>query len=259
LWVLLMWSFRAWRRRRLLAKTTLPQAQWQAVVASLGLLRGLSAGELRDLQQLVLLFLAEKSLVGVQGLVLSDAMRLRIAAQACLPVLALGLDWYRDVQTVLVYPGGFIARHEYQDEAGVVHVERAALSGEAWEHGPVILSWEGVAAESPAGVNLVVHEFAHKLDMLNGAANGLPPLHEGMSVRQWSADFNAAYARLVAEAERGGVMLLDAYAAQDPAECFAVLSEVFFAAPGLLQSSYPEVYGQLRLFYRQDPVVRLGG
>lgn len=254
-----MWSFRAWRRRRLLERAALPQAQWQELVASLGLLRGLSAEELLDLQQLVLLFLVEKSVVGVQGLVLSDAMRLRIAVQACLPVLALGLDWYRDVRSVLVYPGGFVARHEYQDEDGVVHVERAALSGEAWEQGPVILSWEDVAAESPAGVNLVIHEFAHKLDMLNGAANGLPPLHAGMSVQQWAVDFAAAYAALAAEAELGGAMALDAYAAQDPAECFAVLSEAFFAAPDLLQGSYPEVYGQLRLFYRQDPLLRLGG
>nr|WP_067292501.1 M90 family metallopeptidase [Marinobacterium profundum] len=253
-----MWSFRAWRRRRLLQRVALPQAQWRELVTSLGLLRGLSAEELRRLQQLVLLFLAEKSVVGVQGLVLSDAMRLRIAVQACLPVLALGLDWYRDVRSVLVYPGGFVARHEYQDADGVVHIERAALSGEALEQGPVILSWEDVAAESAAGVNLVIHEFAHKLDMLNGAANGLPPLHEDMSVQQWSADFSAAYASLVAEVERGGVTVLDAYAAKDPAECFAVLSEAFFAAPALLQDSYPEVYGQLQLFYRQDPVLRLG-
>jgi MtfA peptidase len=253
-----MWSFRAWRRRRLLDRVVLPRLQWQEQVASLVLLRGLSADELARLQRLVWMFLAEKALVGVQGLELSDGMRLRIAAQACLPVLELGLEYYRDLKTVLVYPGGFVARHEYVDEAGVVHQEAVGLSGEAWAQGPVILSWEDVAVEPEVGVNLVVHEFAHKLDMLTGEANGLPPLHADMSVVQWEADFSAAYGDMAQRVERGEVTALDAYAVEDSAEFFAVMSEAFFVAPQRLQCSYPGVYGQLRRFYRQDPALRQG-
>ncbi len=251
-----MWNFKAWRRRRLMDRAVLPQREWQEVVASLALLRGLSGDELAALQRLVWLFLAEKALVGVQGLALSDGMRLRIAAQACLPVLALGLEYYRNLETILVYPGGFVARHEYQDEAGVVHQEAAGLSGESWMQGPVILSWEDVVGASEVGVNLVVHEFAHKLDMLTGVANGLPPLHADMSVSQWTAELSAAYGDMAAKVAQGEVTALDAYAVEDPAEFFAVMSEAFFAAPGLLQCSYPGVYGQLRRFYRQDPAAR---
>ncbi len=252
-----MWNLRAWRRKRLLQRAVLPQLQWRETVASLAVLRGLNKDELEQLRQLVLLFLYEKTLVGVQGLVLDDGMRMRIAAQACLPILALGLDYYRGFQTVLVYPGGFVARHEYQDEAGVVHVDTSALSGEAWEHGPVVLSWdEGAAGQADAGANLVIHEFAHTLDMLTGAANGLPPLHDTMGVAQWAADFGAAYKDLNDRLARNEDTPVDAYAAQDPAECFAVLSEAFFVAPLQLRDSYPAVYAQLRAFYRQNPALR---
>ncbi|WP_255855762.1 zinc-dependent peptidase [Marinobacterium rhizophilum] len=236
----------------------MPQSQWREQVGSLALLRGLSADELARLQRLVWLFLAEKAVVGVQGLELSDGMRLRIAAQACLPVLELGLGSYRNLEVVLVYPGEFVARHEYEDEAGVVHQEAVGLSGEAWVQGPVILSWEDVAGEPQAGINLVIHEFAHKLDMLSGAANGLPPLHADMSVAQWGADFSAAYSDMARRVELGEATVLDAYAVEDPAEFFAVMTEAFFAAPGLLLRSYPGVYGQLRHFYRQDPALRQG-
>jgi len=251
-----MWNFRAWRREYLLRTASLPQRPWRKTVASLALLRGLSPDELRRLQQLALLFLHEKELVGVVGLELTGVMRLRIAAQACLPILELGLDYYRGMQTVLVYPGGFVARHEYRDEAGVVHVERSALSGEAWQRGPVVLSWGEVAEPRGSGANLVIHEFAHVLDMLTGAANGLPPLHGTMSVAQWAADFAAAYGHLQACVERSEPTPIDHYAAQDPAEFFAVLSEVFFAAPRQLRETYPAVYGQLQAFYRQDPAAR---
>jgi MtfA peptidase len=252
-----MWNLRAWRRRRLLQRVVLPQAQWRDVVASLAVLRGLSAAELEQLQQLVLLFVHEKSLVGVAGLVLDDGMKMRIAAQACLPILALGLDYYRGFKTVLVYPGGFVVRQEYADEAGVVHVHREALSGEAWERGPVILSWDGVVgADEPAGGNLVIHEFSHALDMLSGVANGLPPLHGHMSVARWAADFGAAYGHLNTCLVRGDAVVVDAYAAQSPAEFFAVLSEAFFTDPLPLRDTYPAVYAQLMAFYRQDPALR---
>jgi len=255
---IVMWSLRDWRRRRFLATAALPQDQWRLTLASLPVLSGLSAEEQARLRDLVLLFLREKAIVGVQEQEVTDTMRLRIAAQACLPILELGLDCYRQFRTVLVYPAGFRVRHEYEDEAGVVHAMVAELSGEAWERGPVILSAYDVLAEAGNdGVNLVIHEFAHKLDMLNGAANGLPPLHAGMSVQAWARAFEAAYADLCARHDRGELLPIDDYVTESPAECFAVVSEVFFELPRVLNEAYPAVYQQLRLFYRQDPLRRL--
>lgn len=249
-----MWSLRDWWRRRLLRAGGLPRAQWRNTLAALPVMSGLNRAERRRLGELAWLFLYEKAIHGVQGVIVSDEMRLRIAAQACLPILELGLDSYRDFQTVLVYPSGFIVRHEFADEAGVVHSVVAGLSGEAWERGPVILSADDVLAENANdGTNLVIHEFAHKLDMLTGSANGLPPLHSGMSVAAWAAAFEAAFEDLCTRAAHGETLPIDAYATESPAECFAVLSEAFYEIPQVLNAAYPDVYAQLVLFYRQDP------
>jgi len=250
----MIWSFRRWRRQRLLQRRRLPEPAWSQVLAQVPVLAGLSTAERDDLAAMALLFLYEKHICGVQGLVVTEALRLRLAAQASLPILALGIDWYRGFRTVLVYPSGFVVRHQILDDAGVVHEVVDELSGEAWDQGPVILSADGLSDGD--GGNLVVHEFAHKLDMLNGAANGMPPLHAGMSPRQWSEAFAAAYEEL-GELEALGLDLpVDDYALESPAECFAVFSEAFFAAPVRLQQAFPAVYRQLCLFYRQDPAAR---
>ena len=132
------------------------------------------------------------------------------------------------------------------------------MTGESWLAGPVILSWADAERRGEAqGYNVVIHEFAHKLDMLNGDANGYPPLHAGMSRDEWTRVFDAAYRDFCKRVERGEETAIDPYAAEAPAEFFAVLSEAFFEIPGVVQAEHPEVYGQLASFYRQDPGMRL--
>ena len=163
----------------------------------------------------------------------------------------LGLDYYDGWHSVVVYPGGFLARGHEMDEAGVVHEYEEARSGEAWLAGPVILSLEDVAASGQLdGYNVVIHEMAHKLDMLNGDANGHPPLHAGMDSRVWYEAFSAAYAHSNRCLDAGQEPPLDDYAAQSPAEFFAVASEYFFELPDVLRDAYPDVYRQLAAFYR---------
>jgi len=251
------WSLKNWRRRHVLRHATLPDETWRAAVSGLPVLLGLSENELERLRELVTLFLNEKQLVAAGGFALDNDMRIKIAAQACLPILNLGLDYYAGWVSVIVYPGEFVPEHEFMDEAGVVHVVRDATLGESWERGPVVLSGaDAVRGGEHDGINVVIHEFAHKLDMLNGAMNGFPPLHREMSQEQWAQIFTAAYADFCTQVERGLETALDPYGAESPAEFFAVTSEAFFETPHALQQEYPDVYRQLAAFYRQDPALR---
>jgi Mlc titration factor MtfA (ptsG expression regulator) len=206
------------------------------------------------LRELALLFLAEKEFAGAHGLEVTDPMRVSIAAQACLPILELGLDWYAGFSGIVVYPGDFRVRRAQTDEHGVVHEWDDELAGEAMPGGPVVLSWDATANDPQ--INVVIHEFAHKLDMLNGDANGFPPLHRGMSREAWSHAFGSAYADFRRRIEAGEEDAIDPYAAESPGEFFAVLSEAFFETPHAVMDLYPQVYDQLRLFYRQDPAAR---
>ncbi|NCA68752.1 MAG: zinc-dependent peptidase [Sphingobacteriia bacterium] len=251
-----------WWRSRVLARerARIDSQVWARVWASLPLLAGLAPEQARRLGDLALLFLREKRLEPAQGLALTDAMRLAIALQAALPILELGLDWYRGWYAVILYPDEFVPEHEVVGEDGVVWIEREAKSGEAWEQGPVILSWADVEAGSALdGYNVVIHELAHKLDMLDGAPNGCPPLHAGMSPADWTAALSMAYEDLCRRVDADEQTLIDPYASESPAELFAVVSEYFFARPDLLHAQYPAVYGQLKRFYRQDPLARCGG
>ena len=142
----------------------------------------------------------------------------------------------------------------YEDEDGVVHIGDDVLSGEAWEQGPVILAWSEIEASGRGeGFNVVVHEFVHKLDMLGGEADGVPPLHGDMRVPEWVAAFDAAYDDLCDQLERGEEPWLDPYAAEDPAEFFAVCAEMFFDVPQRFRAEYPDVYDQLKRYFKQDP------
>jgi MtfA peptidase len=227
-------------------------------------LSGFSAEEAGRLCALAEQFIATKHFEGVGGLELTHPMRAEIALQASVPILELGLDWYKDWREVVVYPAQFVPRREVIDDAGVVHVVEEPLSGEAWLGGPVLLSYEDIEAASDAlCYNVVIHEFAHKLDMLNGEPNGTPPLHAGMSYKAWGDAFSAAYADFVAKVEASPdpdndeSFVIDPYAAEHPAEFFAVLSEAFFDVPDVLVETYPEVYEQLRQFYMQHPLSRM--
>lgn len=236
--------------------TPLPDALWQEAIAGLPFLDRLSDEEKARLRQLSEAFLAEKEFTSAGGLELTDAMCVSIAVQGCLPILNLGLQSYRDWVGIIVYPDEFIIPRSVEDEFGVVHEYDDVASGEAWEGGPLLISWRD-AQMAGEGYNVVIHEFAHKLDMLSGEADGIPPLPPGLSRKEWEETLLAAYedfCALVDEAEERGVeTLLDPYAAESPGEFFAVMSETFFEAPSILREEYPALYAQLSRFYRQDP------
>ena len=198
-------------------------------------------------------FLAEKEFHGARGLQLDDEIMLTIAVQACLPILNhRGLAAYRGWVGIVVYPGDFVVPQKTMDDVGVVHEYEEILLGEAREDGPVLLAWfdEG----SPPGVNIVIHEFVHKLDMADngGDANGCPALPPGMSRRTWAKTFSDAYDRLCRLENAGIGTILDPYATTDPGEFFAVASEAFFETPMSLRADFPAVYEQLVIFYGLD-------
>ena len=246
--------FRKRRRRRILARKSIPGALWDGVIADIPILRRLDGHALHRLHELASLFLHDKRIEPAGGLHLDDPMRVRIAALACLPILELGLDCYDGFVSVIVYPDEFLVRdREYVDEDGVVHSGDDVLSGEAWEQGPVILAWQDVAASGRGdGFNVVAHEFAHKLDLLDGSIDGMPPLHREMRAPDWIAAFQTAYDDLQARLDRGEDTWLDPYAAEEPAEFFAVCTEMFFDVPEELRAEYPALYAQLRAFFKQD-------
>jgi MtfA peptidase len=248
-------NFRKWREARTLKRHPILEPAWQYALAHCAPARRLPASTQSRLRVLATLLLREKSLEPVQGLKLTDDMRALLATHACLPILNLGLDWYAGWHSFVIYPGLFMPERQSVDAAGVVHRQRHVLAGESWQRGPLILSWEDVMqAGDPPGHNVVIHECAHKLDIQNGEANGFPPLHAEMNPARWSQIFNSAYTQLHRQYAAGEPLPIDAYALQNPAEFFAVASEVFFEAPRILQDVMPDVYQQLCLFYRQNPL-----
>jgi Mlc titration factor MtfA (ptsG expression regulator) len=259
--------------RRLLARhpVDIPQDLWDGQLRALPLLGRLDAGATARLRALSGRFLAQKRMVGVAGLALTPPMQMHIATQACLPILHLGLHWYRGWSGIVVYPCAFRVRRTEHDEMGIAHEMDDTLTGESWDGGPVVLSWEDAAATLPA--NVVIHEFAHKLDLLDGAADGMPPfdarLHPGLERAHWQRVRDDAYQRLCAELDLVESELppsidpdgpqadpyyarlpLDPYAATDAAEFFAVSSETYFMAPERLRDAFPEWHGLLQRFYR---------
>lgn len=251
-------ALRKWRRERILQRSSLDDGLWRSVIERYPFTRMLTSEERARLRERVVLFLHEKSIVGAGGLALRDEMRMCIAVQACMLILNLDLDYYRGWAEVIVYPDEFVAEYEYVDEDGIAHRVEEPMTGESWLEGPVILSWADAELRGgETGYNVVIHEFAHKLDMLNGDANGFPPLHAGMNRAAWSRAFSAAYEDFKARIERKEASEIDGYAAEHPAEFFAVLSEAFFETPSAVLREYADVYHQLAGFYRQDPAARL--
>lgn len=241
--------------RRLLpapaAPLTLDDPEWAVLRARAPFIELLSADETQALRERIGQFLARKTFKGI-GLELQPWQRHLISAYACLPVLRLGIDAYRDWQTLLVYPDTFAPEQEWVDEAGVHHQAVVPQAGEAWERGPVVLSWNDIAADGA----VIVHEMAHTLDAGNGDVNGFPPLPATMSAQAWTAAFSTAYAALREEIERGEEPVIDPYAATDPAEFLAVTCEYFFFAPGYLREALPEIYRHLSDYFRQQPHLR---
>jgi hypothetical protein len=252
--------FSRWRRARILERNVIPPDAFQTAVEGLPILQGLTADELARLREAASLFIHGKAFSAAGGADVDDATQLAIALQACLLTLNLPEDSYRGWSEIILYPDEFLRDREEMDEAGVVHRSRDILAGESWHGGPLVLSLADVAVSGQAdGLNVVLHEFAHKLDMLNGDANGFPPLHHGMDATAWARDFGAAYEDLCARVDAGEDTLLDPYASTAPAEFFAVLTEAFFEMPDRVHAEYPALYRHLQQFYRQHPLARLGG
>lgn len=247
-----------WRDRH--QPPMIPDALWQRTLAELPFLDALDADARQRLRRLSEAFLAEKEFTAAGGLELTDAICVSIAAQGCLPILELGLAAYRDWVGIVVYPDQFLIPRQTEDEFGVVHEYQELAAGEAWHGGPLLISWSD-AQQAGSGYNVVIHEFAHKLDMLNGDADGMPPLPDRVSRDEWRQVLLASHADFCAwvdEAERRGEQpFFDPYAAENPGEFFAVMSEAFFETPHELRAEYPELYARLSAFYRQDPATRL--
>ncbi|MBN8510903.1 MAG: zinc-dependent peptidase [Burkholderiales bacterium] len=253
--------FERGRERRALARRAIPELLWQRTLSRLPFLARLDAADRAELRRLSSLFLDRKEFSGAHGLRVSDEMAVAIAAQACLPVLRFGLAPYDGFVGIVVQPDEVRVRREFADDDGIVHEYDDVLSGEAMEGGPVMLSWHdvGLAGESAAwGYNVVIHEFAHVLDMGDGIADGVPPLPDAAARRAWLATLQAEFDAFAARVDDGVDTLLDPYAAEAPEEFFAVASEAFFVAPLDLKHEQPAMYDLLAGYYRQDPAACAG-
>jgi Mlc titration factor MtfA (ptsG expression regulator) len=261
-------------------RVAIPDELWRATVNTLPFVARLDAVDRDRLRRLAEALLAEKEMSAASDLELNAQIQVNIATQACLPILNLGIDWYRGWSSIVVYPGEFLVPREVMDDDGVVHEYVEPIAGEAWDGGPLILSWEDAQltqADGRMGYNVVIHEFTHKLDMLSGDADGMPPfdrrLHPDLDPATWQATLEDAYERFNAELDLIEASLpagldpdseeadahyahlpLDPYAAQNTGEFFAVSSEAFFVDPARMEQAFPQWYRQLALFFRQDPL-----
>ncbi|AKC71173.1 zinc-dependent peptidase [Pandoraea oxalativorans] len=249
--------------------TSIEDDVWHEVVSALPFLSRRSAADLEKLRARAADFLASKHFSTAHDLPLTQAMCVSVAAQACLPILHLPPALYRGWTGIVLYPGEFLIRKTVQDEAGVVHDVEQEASGEAWEGGPVVLSWQDVQASDVLAYNVVIHEFVHKIDMEGGEADGVPPmlrrLHGDLTSETWCDVFDPAYEAFchhvanVPDAQWdafASTSLLDPYATEHESEFFAVCAEAFFVAPEAFQREYPALYMLFSRYFLQDPAAQ---
>jgi Mlc titration factor MtfA (ptsG expression regulator) len=257
------WSaYQKQRDESTLRKRPIPEALWQLTLARYPFLSRRSEADRSELRRLSTLFLAAKEFAGAQGLEVSDEIAVAVAAQACLPVLRLGLQHYNGFVGIVIHPDEVVAKREVMDEDGIVHRYDETLSGEAMEGGPIMLSWRDVesAGESAQwAYNVVIHEFAHVLDMTDGVANGVPLLSGRAAREAWEQSIVAEFEAFCGQVDGGHDTLLDPYGSQSVDEFFAVASEAFFVAPHDMQREHPNLYALLASYYRQDPGGDLAG
>ena len=254
----------------------LPDASWNSTLARFRFLARLDEGNRQRLRELVTVFLDRKEFHGAGGLDVTGDMALAVAAQACLPLLCLArnrsaaqaLDWYDDFVGIVLHPGEVLAQRMVLEDSGVVHHFHEALTGESMDGGPVMLSWADVDAAdltAESGYNVVIHEFAHKIDQHDGQADGCPPLpagflgasHPAEARRRWRERFGAEYDKFsdqVTAAARFGPLVprpwLDAYGAESWAEFFAVACEAYFVNPEALSREHPDLHTLLDQLFR---------
>lgn len=211
-----------------------------------------------QLKKHIQIFISEKEFIGCNGVVITDEIRVTVAAQACLLLLNRKTSYYPKLRTILIYPREFVKEQTNRNNDGVEYKQRIALKGESWSYGKVVLSWEDIlyGAELPCdGQNVVIHEFAHQLDQENGNANGAPILEKGQDYAHWSSVFSEQFSVLKQHKNNKTPSLFDYYGATNPAEFFAVTSEVFFEQPMKFKHEYRALYQQLSLFYKVDPTL----
>jgi len=246
------------RRRKRLRSGSFPQAFREIIERNVPFYKRLPESDRHELQGLVQIFLGEKVFEGCGGLELSDEIKVTIAAQACLLLLHRQTDIYPRLITILVYPSAYLAKAVEPIGSGAVLEGEAIHLGESWSSGVVVLSWDDVRAGTSDirdGQNLVLHEFAHQLDREDGAINGTPLLDQRSQYVAWARVLNVEYDRLRRDRRLGRATVLDEYGATNPAEFFAVATECFFERPRMLQKRHPELYEELKGFYRQDPAL----
>jgi Mlc titration factor MtfA (ptsG expression regulator) len=248
---------RARREQRIVQRRAISDALWLDTLASLPFLARWSAGDLTELRRLASLFLDEKEFSGAGGIVVTDAMAVSIAVQACLPVLRIGLKPYRGFVGIVVHPDEVVAAREVVDDDGVVHQYDEVLSGEAMGGGPLMLSWTDVrdAGESADwAYNVVIHEFAHVLDMADGGeADGMPPLPSSAARQRWLAVLEAEFEAFCGWIDDGADTVLDPYGANGIDEFFAVAVEAFFVASQSMRQEHPPLYELFAAYFQQDP------
>ena len=240
----------------MLQRRRIPDDLWELTLARFPFLARRSRQDVQQLREMATLFLARKEFSCPGDTPVTDEMAVAVAAQACLPVLKLGLHWYDGFVGIVIHPDAVQVRREHTDEIGVVHEYDTTLAGEAMEGGPLMLSWRDVAEAGESaewGYNVVIHEFAHVLDMRDGIADGVPPLPTRAERAHWAEVLQAHYRELCEQVDAGEETFLDPYAAEAPDEFFAVASETFFVAPLDLRDEHPDLYELLAGFYGQDP------
>jgi Mlc titration factor MtfA (ptsG expression regulator) len=245
-----------WRRKRTLERRPIPDTLWALTLARFPFLAARDESDLSALREMTTLFLAGKEFAGTRGLEVSDEMAVAIAAQACLPALKLGLEWLDGFVGIVVHEDAVVARREVEDDDGVVHAFDEELAGEAMSGGPVMLAWRDVdeAGLSAAdGYNVVVHEFAHVIDMRGGVTAGIEEVDPASERGRWLNALADEFEHFAQAVERDEDTFLDPYGAEALEEFFAVAAEAFFVAPQELKAEQPRVYALLKDFFRQDP------
>ena len=254
--------FNWWRRRRRRQILAQPfPADWERLLQqNVRQYARLNESEQLKLCQCVQIFVNEKYWEGCRGLTVTDEMRITIAGFACLLLLGFHNDCFDRLQTLLVYPDEYFARQTTHKPGGVVSESMSMRLGEAWQRGPVILAWSSIQRDiqhPQSGHNVVLHEFAHVLDMRNLDIDGTPPLDDTGQYQNWHEVMTAEHQRLIDDAQQGRATLIDQYGATSPAEFFAVATECFFELPNQLQNEHQRLYGVLQGFYRQNPAARM--
>lgn len=247
------------RRRRLLA-TPIAHEWLTCLRSNAALYSSLTNLEQERLRNDLRVFIAEKNWEGCAGITVTDEIRVTVAAQACLLLLGIEHDYFSRVLSVLVYPTAYRNPREHINRDGLVEEDRTGRVGEAWYRGPVVLAWDSVlkdARDPTLGRNVVLHEFAHQLDFLDGLANGTPALKNQGQYTKWRGVMTAEYEKLIRDSKRGRVPFLDQYGATNPCEFFAVATEAFFTLPTRLQRRHPLLYKVLSEYYGQHPAARI--